>query len=79
MQIDPFRILSISNLDECINFEVSIANKICRLIQLYRSPSQKQDEFQELKSNLEMNLDALSTTNPFLTVMNADFDAQCSN
>ena len=48
-------------------------------MQLYRSPSQKQDEFQELKSNLEVNLDALSTNNPFLTVMNADFDAQCSN
>ena len=30
----PLRILSISNLDECINFEVSITNKICRFIQL---------------------------------------------
>ena len=56
----PLRILNISNLDECINFEVSIANKICRFIHLYRSPSQKQDEFQEFKSNLEINLDALS-------------------
>ena len=68
----PLRILNISNLDECINFEVSIANKICRFIHLYRSPSQKQDEFQEFKSNLEINLDALSANNPFLTVMIAD-------
>ena len=43
----PLRILNISNLDECINFVVSTANKICRFIHLYRSPSQKQDEFQE--------------------------------
>ena len=75
----PLRILNISNLDECINFEVSIANKICRFIHLYRSPSQKQDEFQEFKSNLEMNLDALSTNNPFLTVVIGDFNAKSSS
>ena len=73
------RILNISNLDECINFEVSIANKICRFIHLYRSPSQKQDEFQEFKSNLEINLDALSANNPFLTVMIGDSNAKPSN
>ena len=75
----PLRILNISNLDECINFEVSIANKICRFIHLYRSPSQKQDEFQEFKSNLEINLEALSANNPFLTVMIGDFNAKSSN
>ena len=72
----PLRILNISNLDECINFEVSIANKICRFVQLYRSPSQKQDEFQEFKSNLEMNFDALLANNPFLTVMIGYFNAK---
>ena len=72
-------ILNISNFDEWVNFEVSIANKICHFTQFYRSPSQKQDEFQEFKSNLEMNLDALSTNNPFLTVMIGDFNAKSSN
>ena len=62
-----------------MNFEVSIANKICRFIHLYRSPSQKQDEFQEFKSNLEINLDVLSANNPFLTVMIGDFNAKSSN
>ena len=38
-----------------------------------------QDEFQEFKSNLEMNFDALSTNNPFLTVMIGDFNAKSSN
>ena len=75
----PLRILNISNLDDCINLEVSIANKICRFIQPYRSPSQKQGEFQEFKSNLEMNLDAISTNNPSLTVMIGDFNAKSSN
>ena len=72
-------ILNISNLDECINFKVSIANKIFRFIHLYRSPSQKQDEFQEFKLNLEKNIDALSVNNPFLTVMIGDFNAKSSN
>ena len=68
-----------SNLDECINFEVSITDKICHFIHLYRSPSQKQDEFQELKSNLEINLGALSANNPFLIIMIGDFNAKSSN
>ena len=53
--------------------------RLMRFIQLYRSPSQKQDEFQKFKSNLEMNLDALSTNNPFLKVMIGDFNAKLSH
>ena len=75
----PLRTLNISNLGKCINFEVSIANKTCRFIQLYRSTSQKQDKFQEFKSNLEINLDTLSANNPFLTVIIDDFNGESSN
>ena len=75
----PKNILSISNLDECINFEVSIAHRICHFNQLYRYLSQKQENFQAYKSNLEMNLDALSTNNPFLTIMICDFNAKSTN
>ena len=53
---------------KCINFEVSIGNKICRFIQLYRTSSQSQDEFQDdFLTNLEMNLDGSFNSNPFLT------------
>ena len=34
----PLRILNISNLDECINFEISIAKKFCRFIHLIALP-----------------------------------------
>ena len=71
--------MDVSNVDECIKLDVSIANKICRFIHLYRSPRQKQEEFQAFKSNLEMNLDVLSTNNPFLTFMIGDFNAKSSN
>ena len=41
----PLRVLNISNLNECINFDVSIAYKICYLIHLNRSSSQTQHHF----------------------------------
>ena len=72
----PLRVLNFSNLNECINFEVGIANKICRFFHLYRSSTQTQDEFQTLRSNLELNLDLLSSWNPFLTIMIGDFNAK---
>ena len=77
------RVLNISYLSECITFEISIGNKICRFFHLYRSPSQTQDKFQTFKSNLKLNLDALLCSNSFLTVMTGDFNAkskdQCSS
>ena len=75
----PLRTLNISSLNECVNLEVSTANKICRFIHLCRYPSQKQDKFEEFKSNLELNFDALSTNNPFLTVTIGDFNDKSSN
>ena len=72
----PLRILNISYLSQCITLEISIGNKVCHFIHLYRSPSETQDEFQTFKSNLKLNLDALLCGNPFLTVMIGDFNAK---
>ena len=72
----PLRVVNISNLNECINFEVSMANRICHLINLYRSPSHTQDEFQIFRSNLELNLGSLSSYNPFVSIMIGDFNAK---
>ena len=68
--------LNISYLSEYITFAISIGNKVCRFIHLYRSPSQTQDEFQTFESNLKLNLEALLCSNPFLTVMIGVFDAK---
>ena len=72
----PLRLLNISYLSECITFEISIGNQVCRFIHLYRSPSQTQEEFQTFISNLKLSLDALLYGNPFLTVMIGDFNAK---
>ena len=72
----PLRVLNISNLNGCINFEVRITNKICHFIHLYRSPSQTQEQFQIFRSNPKLNCDSLSSCNPFLTIMIGDFNAK---
>ena len=41
----PLRVLNISYLKGCLNFELKIENKSCNFIALYRSPSQSQDNF----------------------------------
>ena len=60
----PLRVLNMSNLNECINFEVSIANKMCHFIHLYRSPNLTQYKFQIVRSNIEINLHSLSSCYP---------------
>ena len=72
----PLRVLNISYLSECITFEISIRNQVCRFIHLYRSPSQTQEEFQTFISNLKLSLDTLLCGNPFLIVMIGDFNAK---
>ena len=75
----PLQIISVKYLSECINFEITIGNKICNFITLYRSPSQNQDDFLAFKDNLEMNLETLVQRNPFLTVVIGDFNAKSKN
>ena len=76
LHILPLRILSVSNLNECIELEVNIANRICRFIHLYGYPSQTQDKFEVFKPNLELNLDSLCSCNPFLTVLIGNFNGK---
>ena len=54
------RIISVSYLSECVNFEIMIGNKICNFITLY----------------LEMNMETLAQRNPFLMVVLGDFNAK---
>ena len=63
-------------LQECINFEIKIADKICNFISLYRSPSQSKDEFESFADNLELNLDSIIYRNPYLIVVLGDINAQ---
>ena len=70
------KVLSTNFLKECINFVISIGNKICPFIHLCRTPSQSQDEFHDFLTNLEMNLDDSFNSNPILTTVIGDFNAK---
>ena len=47
----PLRVLDIEYLNECINFELKVGDKLCTFVDLYRSPSQSQDNFQTFIDN----------------------------
>ena len=66
-------------MEECINFEISYAGKVCNLISLYQSPSQSHDIFETFADNLELNLDTIANENPYLIVILGDFNAKLSN
>ena len=42
----PLKILGTECLQECINFEIIIVDKLCRFVSLHCSPSQLQDDFE---------------------------------
>ena len=56
----PLRVINIGYLNECLTLELTIGDKICNFVVLYRSPSQSQDDFETFSSNFEMTLDILA-------------------
>ena len=66
-------------MEECINFEISFAGKVCNFISLYRSPNQSHNVFETFVDNLELNLDTIANKNPYFIVIIGDFNAKSSN
>ena len=58
-----FRLLKIQYLEECINFEISFAGKVCSFTSSYRSPNQSHDIFETFVDNLKLNLDTSANKN----------------
>ena len=71
-----YQVCDISLLDECINFELEIVDKLCRFVALYRSPSQTQDDFLSFSQNFELTLEKLSENNPTYLQLFGDFNAK---
>ena len=66
-------------MEECINFEISFAGKVCNCISSYWSPSQLHDIHEKLADNLEQNLDTIANKNRYLIVVLREFNAKSSN
>ena len=74
----PLRILNVQYLQEYINFEIKIGDKVCNFISLYRSPSEAFDNFEPFLKSFEWNLENIVHRNPFLVVAIGDFNAKLS-
>ena len=75
----PIQILSMSMLDECINLEIRIGDKLCNLICLHWSSIQNMKEFETFVKNLDLNLELIFTKNPYLTLVIGDFNSKSQN
>ena len=75
----PLKLINIHYLNECITFEIKLGDKICNFVSWYRSQNQSEDDFENFCNNFKLILDAVLTTNPFLTVAIGDFNAKSGN
>ena len=58
-EVLPLRVINVNYLNEYIRFELNIGEKLFCFINLYRSPSQTQDEFDKFTNNLQLNISEL--------------------
>ena len=72
----PMKVIDVSYLRECINFEVKINGKTCNFVSLFSSRSQTKNEFENLIENLELNLEHIAKNSPFLILLLGDFYAR---
>ena len=52
----PLKVIEVSYLQECINFEVKTGEKTCNFVSIYIFPGQSKGEFDNLIKNLENDL-----------------------
>ena len=62
----------------CIVFELNIDNKFCKMVSFYRSLNQPQDWIETFTNNIELIVDKIFVTNPFLVIALGDFNAKIS-
>ena len=72
----PIKLIDVNYLNECISFELRIGGKVCKFLNLYKSPSQNRDEFEKFLDNLELNFDHMADKNVFLMAALGDFNAK---
>ena len=75
----PLRVTNVNYLNECRRFELKIDEELCSFISLYRSPSQRLDEFDKFTDNLQLNLDLAVQDNSYLAVVLSEFNTKLKN
>ena len=74
-----FRLLNIQYFEECINFKIFFAVKVCNFMSLYWSPNQSHVIFETIVDSRELKLDTTANNNPHLIFILGNFNAKSSN
>ena len=69
-------LLNINYIQEGIIFALSIKNKLCIIVALYRFPSQSHSEFTNFVTSLELTLQAIASKNPYLSLALGHFNTK---
>ena len=75
----PFKLINIKYLQECISLKIRIEGKCCKLICLYRSPSQTNNKFESFLKNFQLTLNEINQENPIMISVGDDFNAKSNN
>ena len=70
------RPVSLLNLNEYLVLEIYIQNKKGYVISLYRSPSQRKDEFDQFLLNFEQLISDRMSQNPHFILVTGDFNVR---
>ena len=73
------KLVDVNYLNKCISFELRIGGKVCKLLTIYRSPSQNRDEFETFLDNLKLHFDHMAHKNPYLMVVLGDFNTKLNS
>ena len=68
----PIKLIDVKYWHESLNFELRIGATICKILSLYRSPSQKKDNFKIIFGRV---CDHMAEKNPFVMVVHRDFNS----
>ena len=75
----PVRDIELSYFKEALLLEMNYNNKKVIVSVIYRSPSEKNNEFNLFLSNLERLLCDINKRKPYLSIITGDFNARSSN
>ena len=75
----PVRVISLPYFKDALLLEISHNNKKVMVSVIYRSSSQKNEEFNAFLSNFQELLNDINNRKPSLSVLKYDFNSRCSS
>ena len=75
----PIKVLNVTNLQECLVWEISLSGRRSYIVSLYQSPNQSSDEYDHFIKTFEQFIVHLTSSKPHLLLITGDFNARSSS